>query len=163
MHRPRRRNVTTSTVGVKRNGHIRKNLTQNGEPQRYSWGTQKKKKKRRRRRRRRRRSHWHDLTGDIDDDLRSPVLGVDALLLSHRGGAETGRTVLPRTACLIQNMYLCRVSSAEKHLNSCGLVVSWLLPLPDWIQGQQESIAYLLHWRRTPYHETTEALLEPVS
>ena len=25
------------------NGHIRKNLTQNGEPKRYSWGTQKKK------------------------------------------------------------------------------------------------------------------------
>ena len=32
-------------VGLK-NGHIGKNLTQNGEPQRYSWGTQKKKKKR---------------------------------------------------------------------------------------------------------------------
>ena len=31
---------------IKKNGHIRKNLTQkNGEPQRYSWGTQKKKKK----------------------------------------------------------------------------------------------------------------------
>ena len=43
MHHPRRRNVTTSMVGFK-NGHIRKNLTQNGEPQRYSWGTQKKKK-----------------------------------------------------------------------------------------------------------------------
>ena len=27
-----------------KNGHIRKNLTQNGEPQRYSWETQKKKK-----------------------------------------------------------------------------------------------------------------------
>ena len=27
-----------------KNGHICKNLTQNGEPQRYSWGTQKKKK-----------------------------------------------------------------------------------------------------------------------
>ena len=27
-----------------KNGHIRKNLTQNGEPQRYSWGVQKKKK-----------------------------------------------------------------------------------------------------------------------
>ena len=26
------------------NGHICKNLTQNGEPQRYSWGMQKKKK-----------------------------------------------------------------------------------------------------------------------
>ena len=30
-------------VGLK-NGHIRKNLTQNGEPQRYSWGTQKERK-----------------------------------------------------------------------------------------------------------------------
>ena len=29
-----------------KNGHIRKNLTNNGEPQRYRWGTQKKKKKR---------------------------------------------------------------------------------------------------------------------
>ena len=28
-----------------KNDHIRKNLTQNGEPERYSWGTQKKKKK----------------------------------------------------------------------------------------------------------------------
>ena len=40
---PRRRNVTTSMAGLK-NGHIRKNLIQNGEPQRYSWGTQQKKK-----------------------------------------------------------------------------------------------------------------------
>ena len=39
MHHPRRRNVTTSVVGLK-NGHIRKNLTQNGEPQRYRRGTQ---------------------------------------------------------------------------------------------------------------------------
>ena len=31
---------------IKKNGHIRKNLSQNGEPQRYSWGRQKKKKKR---------------------------------------------------------------------------------------------------------------------
>ena len=43
MHHFWRRNVTTSMVGLK-NGHIRKNLTQNGEPQRYSWGTQKKKR-----------------------------------------------------------------------------------------------------------------------
>ena len=43
-HHPRRRNVTTLMVGLK-NGHISKNLTQSGEPQRYSWGTQKKKKK----------------------------------------------------------------------------------------------------------------------
>ena len=28
-----------------KNGHIRKNLTKDGEPQRSSWGTQKKKKK----------------------------------------------------------------------------------------------------------------------
>ena len=40
---PRRRNVTTSKVGLG-NGHIRKNLTKNGEPQRSSWGMQKKKK-----------------------------------------------------------------------------------------------------------------------
>ena len=33
---PRRWNVTASMVGLK-NGHIRKNLTQNGEPQYYSW------------------------------------------------------------------------------------------------------------------------------
>ena len=31
-------------VGLK-NGHIRENVTQNGEPQGYSWGTQKMKKK----------------------------------------------------------------------------------------------------------------------
>ena len=42
-HHPRRRNVTTLMAGLK-NGHIRKNLTQSGEPQRYSWGTQKKTK-----------------------------------------------------------------------------------------------------------------------
>ena len=35
MHHPQRRNVTTSIVGLKKS-HIRKNLTQNGEPQRYS-------------------------------------------------------------------------------------------------------------------------------
>ena len=42
---PRRRNATTSIqsmVGLK-NGHIRKNLTQDDEPRRYSWGMQKKK------------------------------------------------------------------------------------------------------------------------
>ena len=37
-HHPQRRNVTTLMVGLK-NGHKRKNLTQSGEPQRYSWGT----------------------------------------------------------------------------------------------------------------------------
>ena len=45
MHHPWRRNMTTSMVGLK-NGHIRKNLKKKekgGEPQRYSWGTQKKK------------------------------------------------------------------------------------------------------------------------
>ena len=46
MHHPRRRNVSTSMVRLKKkNGHVRKTLTQNGEPQRYSTGTQKKKKK----------------------------------------------------------------------------------------------------------------------
>ena len=44
VHHPRRQNVTTSMVGLK-NEHICKNLTQSGEPQRYSWGTQKRKKK----------------------------------------------------------------------------------------------------------------------
>ena len=44
MHHLWRRNVTTSMVGLKK-GHICKNLTQNGEPQRSSWE------------RRRRRSH----------------------------------------------------------------------------------------------------------
>ena len=39
---PWRRNMTTSMVGLK-NGHMRKYLTQNGEPQRPSWGGQKKK------------------------------------------------------------------------------------------------------------------------
>ena len=36
--------MTTSVVGLK-NGHIRKHLAQNGQPQRYSRGTQRKKKK----------------------------------------------------------------------------------------------------------------------
>ena len=44
IHNQRRRNVTTPMVGL-RNGHIRKNLTKNGEPQRYSSGTLKRKKK----------------------------------------------------------------------------------------------------------------------
>ena len=43
-HHAQRRNVTTLMVGLK-NGHIRKNLTQSGEPQRYSWGMQKKQNK----------------------------------------------------------------------------------------------------------------------
>ena len=34
--------MTTSMVGLKNKTHVRKNLTQNGEPQRYSWGTHKK-------------------------------------------------------------------------------------------------------------------------
>ena len=41
MHHPRRQNATTSMVWLK-NGHISKNITQNGKP---GWGTQKKKKK----------------------------------------------------------------------------------------------------------------------
>ena len=36
VHHPWRWNVTTSIAGLK-NGHIDKNLTQNGEPQRYYW------------------------------------------------------------------------------------------------------------------------------
>ena len=35
-HHPQRRKVTTSVVGLK-NNHIRKNLAQKGDPQRYSW------------------------------------------------------------------------------------------------------------------------------
>ena len=41
--RPRRWNVTTSIIGLK-NGQICKHLIKDGEPQRYSWRTQKKKK-----------------------------------------------------------------------------------------------------------------------
>ena len=36
------RDVTTSMVGIK-NGHIRKDLIQSGEPQWYGWKTQKRK------------------------------------------------------------------------------------------------------------------------
>ena len=45
MHLPQRQNVTTSMVGL-RIGHLRKNLTQNGEPQRQSisWGTRRRRK-----------------------------------------------------------------------------------------------------------------------
>ena len=40
-HHPRRRNVTTLMVGLKKkNGHIRKISPKSGEPQRYCWGTQ---------------------------------------------------------------------------------------------------------------------------
>ena len=53
-HHPRRRNVTTAMVGLKK-GHIRKNLTKNGEPQRYSWE---------RRRRRRRMVNPRDIAGE---------------------------------------------------------------------------------------------------
>ena len=42
MHLPRRRNVTTSVVELKKNSHICKILTQYGEPQRSRWETQKK-------------------------------------------------------------------------------------------------------------------------
>ena len=47
MHHPRRQNVTTSIVGINKNGHTRKNLTQNNEPHKYSWE------------RRLRRRNWH--------------------------------------------------------------------------------------------------------
>ena len=36
--------MATSIVGLKKNGHIRKNLTKYGKPQRSSWEPQKKKK-----------------------------------------------------------------------------------------------------------------------
>ena len=41
MHHPWRWNVTASMVGLKKS-HIRKNLTQNGEPQRFSWGRRRR-------------------------------------------------------------------------------------------------------------------------
>ena len=43
MHHPQRWNVTSSMIGLKKHSHIGQNLTQDGEPQRYSWGLQKKK------------------------------------------------------------------------------------------------------------------------
>ena len=43
MHHPQRWNVTTSTVGLI-NSHIHKNLTQNGESQRYSWECRRRRK-----------------------------------------------------------------------------------------------------------------------
>ena len=46
MHHPWRWNVTTSVVGLK-NVHIRKNLTQSGEPQRYNSECRKRKTRRR--------------------------------------------------------------------------------------------------------------------
>ena len=44
-HHPRRRNVTTLTVGLKKTVTYAKISPKSGEPQRYIWGTQKKKKK----------------------------------------------------------------------------------------------------------------------
>ena len=46
---PRRQYVTTSMVGLK--GHICKNLTQNGELQRYSWDGRRRRRRIKRRRR----------------------------------------------------------------------------------------------------------------
>ena len=40
-HHPRRRNVTTLMVGLKKRSHMQKSHPKSGEPQRYSWGTQK--------------------------------------------------------------------------------------------------------------------------
>ena len=42
-HHPRRRNVTTLMVGLKKTVTYAKILPKSGEPQRYSWGTHKKK------------------------------------------------------------------------------------------------------------------------
>ena len=58
MHHPRRQTVTTSMFGLK-NAQIRKNLTKNGEPQRYSWE---------RRRRRRRMVNPRDLAGNAEEE-----------------------------------------------------------------------------------------------
>ena len=48
-HHPRRRNVTTLMVGLKKTVTYAKISPKSGEPQRYSWGTQKKKKEERKR------------------------------------------------------------------------------------------------------------------
>ena len=48
-HHPRRRNVTTLMIGLKKKrSHTQKISPKSGDPQRYSWGTQKKKKKKKR-------------------------------------------------------------------------------------------------------------------
>ena len=44
QHAPSTKTECDYLIGWIKNGHIRKNLTQNGEQQTYSWGTQKKKK-----------------------------------------------------------------------------------------------------------------------
>ena len=44
-HHPRRQNVTTLMVGLKKTVTYAKISPKSGEPQRYSWGTQKKNKK----------------------------------------------------------------------------------------------------------------------
>ena len=44
-HAPSTKTECDHLNGWIKNGHICKNLTQNGELQRYSWGMQKKKKK----------------------------------------------------------------------------------------------------------------------
>ena len=50
MHHPRRRNVTTLMVGLKKTVTCAKISPKNGEPQRYSWGMQKERKKERKNR-----------------------------------------------------------------------------------------------------------------
>ena len=50
-HHPRRRNVTTLMVGLKKRSHTQKSHPKVVNPQRYSWGPQKKKKKKKKLRR----------------------------------------------------------------------------------------------------------------
>ena len=54
------------------NGHICKNLTQNGEPQKYSWGMQKKKEEKKKK---------PDLFLGLDEDVPSSQVAVHKLLL----------------------------------------------------------------------------------
>ena len=42
QHSPSTKTECDYLSGWIKNGHIRKNLTQNGEPQRYSWGTEQR-------------------------------------------------------------------------------------------------------------------------
>ena len=98
MHHPQKQNVTTSMVVLK-NDHICNNLSQNGEPQRYSWGTQKKKKKEKEKKKKKEKKEkkkkktistlvWRpgkNSTGKAEFDPGSSALEVDALPLGHWG------------------------------------------------------------------------------
>ena len=74
-HHPRRRNVTTLMVGLKKTVTYAKISPKSGEPQRYSWGTQKKKKKKKNHANQK---HRCQLAAIPDDDS---GVGGDGLLL----------------------------------------------------------------------------------